>query len=105
MKRTMTVELTEDEYSCAQTQLENKRHILSQEVSDNEYLAKALCGHASLRETKQHYMNICEKFENRIQSLERAVDTHYTNLLSMKRIWHWLRWKLFHKTVVGNYTK
>lgn len=105
MKHTVTVELTEDEYSCVQAQLENRKHILGEDVSENEYLANALSGHAALRETKQHYMNICEEYGDKIKSLERAIDIHYTNLFSMKNIWHWLRWKLFHKTVVGNYTR
>ena len=101
--KTITVELTEDQYSCVQAQLENRNYISGETVDENEYLAKALTSHASLKETHQHYMSISEKLYKRVHSLENACDIHYTNLLNVKNFWNWIQWKFFGKTLQGAY--
>ena len=102
-QHTITVTLTEDEYNCVQAQLENRDYLMKNKVTENEYLATALTKHAGLKETSKHYMDVCATLDNRIQSLERACNIHYTNMISVKSVWCWIKWKFFNKTLVGDY--
>ena len=102
-ERTITVKLTEDQYQCVQAQLENRNYLSGEAVDENEYLANALASYASLKETSQYYMETSETLCKRNQSLERACDIHYTNLLSVKSVWNWIQWKFFGKTLQGKY--
>lgn len=99
----ITITLTEREYNCVKTQLENRGYLEGKDLSENEYLANALCSYAGLKESKESWFNISKGFESQIKSLERACQIHCDNLMSLKGVYNWIKWKFFNKSLVGRY--
>ena len=103
-QHTVTINLTEDEHNRVQAQLENRKYLNNDEdITENEFLAKAVVSYSGLKETSKHYMDACATLDNRILSLERACNIHYTNMIGIKSVWCWIKWKFFNKTLVGDY--